>query len=121
MKISEMTNEQASETLIRITAPIGNICEDEEAMKLFEEYKSMSEAPFWTTIGKLIPKVVAYMFKKHKDDLYEFISAITFKTKEEVANMNFVETINVVRNSYDEVLATFFPSAGKQVKKEEQK
>lgn len=119
MKISEMTNEQATESLIRIADPIGNICEDEQAINLIDEYKKMSDVPFVKAIGKLIPKFITYLVKGHKDDLYEIVGALTFQTKEQVSKMNFVETINIVRNSWDEVLASFFPSAVKPEKKAE--
>ena len=116
MKISEMTNEQATEALIRISEPLGNICEDEQAVKLIDEYKKMGDVPFINAVGKLIPKFITYMLKGHKDDLYEIVGALTFKTKEDVAKMNFVETVDAIRNSYDEVLVSFFSSSGNQTK-----
>ena len=117
MKISEMTNEQAAEALIRISTPFGNICEDETAIKMIEEYKEMSQKPMIQTIGKLLPQIIAYVFKTHKDDLYEIVGALTFKTKAAVSKMNFVETIKVLRESYDEVLSSFFTSSAEQMKK----
>ena len=41
MKISEMTNDQAADVLIRLSVPLGNICEDEETIGIIEKYKSM--------------------------------------------------------------------------------
>lgn len=117
MKISEMNNEQAAEALIRLSVPFGNICEDEEAMKMLDEYKAMSTQPFIQTVGKLLPQLIGYAFKKHKDDLYEIVGALTFKKREAVAKMNFVETINVLRESYDEVLKSFFTSSATQTEK----
>ena len=113
MKISEMTNEQAADALIRLSVPFGNICDDEEALKMLDEYKAMGEMPMIQTFGKLLPKFISYALKSHKDDLYEIIGALTFQTKEKVAKMNFVETIRVVRESYDEVLHSFFTSSVK--------
>ena len=119
MKISEMTNDQATETMIRLAVPFGNICEDEEAVKLIDEYRGMSKMPLIQTIGKLLPKLVTYMLKTHKNDLYEIVGALTFCTSEKVAKMNFVETVKVFRDSYDEVLASFFPSSITQMKNSE--
>ena len=121
MKISEMTNDQAADAMIRLAVPFGNICEDEEAVKLIDEYKGMSKMPLIQTIGKMLPKFVAYMLKSHKEDLYEIVGALTFKTADKVAKMNFVETIKVVKDSYDEVLASFFPSSVAQMKSNESK
>lgn len=116
MKISEMTNDQAAEAMIRLAAPFGNICEDEEALKLIDEYKNMSKMPVIQTIGKLLPKLAGYLLKTHKYDLYEIVGALTFNTAEKVAKMNFVQTVNLMRDSYDEVLASFFPSSVQQTK-----
>lgn len=117
MKISEMTNDQAAEAMIRLAVPFGNICEDDEALQLIDEYKSHVDTPFIQTIGKMLPRLAGYMFKTHKADLYEIIGALTFQTAEKVAKMNFAETIKIVRESYDEVLVSFFPSSAMQMKK----
>lgn len=119
MKITEMTNDQAAEAMIRLAVPFGNICEDEEALKLIDEYKGMENTPLIKTIGKLLPKVVAYILKTHKADLYEIVGALTFQTAEKVAKMNFAETVKIVKESYDEVLTSFFTSSVSQMKKAE--
>lgn len=121
MKISDMTNDQAAEALIRLSVPFGNICEDEAAMNMIEEYKNLNKAPLIQTIGKLLPQVISYILKSHKDDLYEIIGSLTFKSKAAVAKMNFVETVKVVRESYDEVLQSFFTSSVKQIKESGEK
>jgi hypothetical protein len=115
MKISEMTNDQAAEAMIRLAVPFGNICEDEEAVKLIEDYKGMGDKPVLYTIGKMLPQLTAYMFKKHKTDLYEIVGALTFTKVSAVAKMNFIETVNILRDSYDEVLKGFFTSSVKQM------
>lgn len=114
MKISEMTNDQAADALIRISEPFGVLCEDEALLEMINDYNAGQDKPFIQTIGKLIPKLVAYLLKSHKGDLYEIVGALTFKTKAEVAGMNFVETVNAVKDSYDEVLKSFFTSSIKK-------
>lgn len=111
MKISEMTNDQAAEAMIRLAVPFGNICEDEEALNLIEQYNSMNDKAVLYTIGRMLPQITAYLFKTHKNDLYEIIGALTFTKASTVANMNFMETIKVLRESYDEVLKGFFTSS----------
>lgn len=115
MKISEMTNDQAAEALIRLSVPFGNICDDEEAIKIIDEYKGMGDIPLISSIGKLMPNIAAYMFKTHKRDLYEIVGALTQKKAEAVAKMNFFETIKILKGSYDEVLQGFFTSSVKQM------
>lgn len=121
MKISDMTNDQAAEAMIRLSVPFGNICDDEEAMKLIEDYKSMSGVPVIKTLGKMMPQLVTYMFKTHKIDLYEIVGALTMKKAEAVAKMNFLETVNVLKESYDEVLKGFFTSSVQQMKETAEK
>ena len=121
MKISEMTNDQAAEAMIRLAVPFGNICEDEEALNLIEQYNSMNDKAVLYTIGRMLPQITAYLFKTHKNDLYEIIGALTFTKASTVANMNFMETIKVLRESYDEVLEGFFTSSVIAMKKSAEK
>ena len=116
MKISEMNNEQATEAIIRLSAPISNICDDEEAVKLFDEIQHMEGIPMIQMIGKMLPKFAQYALAKHKMDFYEIVGALTAKKASEVAKMKFVETIQIVKDSYDEVLAGFFHSSRIAVK-----
>ena len=111
-----MTNDQAAEALIRLTVPFSNICDDEEAMKMIDEYQAMSKQPLLKTIGKMLPQLAAYLFKSHKLDLYEIVGAVTFKKATEVAQMNFLETVKILRESYDEVMKSFFTSSVQQMK-----
>ena len=115
MKISEMTNDQATEALIRLAVPFGNICEDEEAVKMIDQYTKLKRQPLIQVIGKLLPQVSAYLLKTHKNDLYEIVGALTFKPRTAVAKMNFFDTIKVFKDSYDEVLQGFFTSSVQQM------
>ncbi len=108
MKISEMTNDQATEAIIRIATPISNICDNEEMLGLVDELQKMGEMSLFTAIGRLLPKLVTYALKEHKNDLYEIIGALQMKSAEEVGKMNFAETIKAVKDSYDDILAGFF-------------
>lgn len=113
MKISEMTNDQAAKALIRISAPIEALCNDPKLDEILETYKATKEEPFFKSVGALLPKFITYAIRTHKDDLYEIISTLIGKTVEEVANMNIMDTVKVVRESYDEVLQGFFTSSVK--------
>lgn len=117
MKISEMNNEQAAEAMIRLSVPFGNLCEDEKILEVINNYRDMQNVPMIQTIGKLLPELVTYAFKAHRDDLYEIIGALTQQNKEKVAKMNFVASIKVLKESYDDVLRDFFTSSKRQTKK----
>ena len=106
-----MNNEQATEALIRITTPISHIFDDEETAKTFDSFRALGEGTTLQDIGKILPRLVTLLLKTHKYDMYEIIGALTFKSVEDVGKMNFVETINIFRESYDEVLQSFFTSS----------
>ena len=116
MKISEMTNDQAAEALVRLSAPIGNICDDEDITKISTKYHEMEDIENVRALGRLLPELVAYALKKHKADFYEIIGILIGKTTEEVAKMSFAETLKAVKDSYDEVLRDFFISHAKPEK-----
>ena len=117
MKISEMTNDQATEALIRIATPLGTICDDEKMVELIEKYNGVNKGlPAIRAIGQILPDVATYALKEHKNDLYEIVGALTFQTREKVGKMKLFETIKVFKDSYDEVLHNFFTSSVKQIK-----
>lgn len=116
MKISEMTNKQATEAIIRLAEPIGNLCDDEEIAALFKQLGEMQDVPMVTTIGKLLPRFITYAFKKHLNDLYEVVGALTMQSRAQVEKMNVAETIKAMKDSYDDVLASFFTSSSNATK-----
>ena len=108
MKLSEMTNDQATEALIRISGPFESICGDDEVKEALDEISKMGGEPMIKAIGKIIPLITGLLLKKHKRDLYEIISALTMKPVSSVGKMNFKETIEIVQESYDDILRDFF-------------
>ena len=103
MKISEMNNDQACEAIIRISNPISNILNDDNIKPLVEELEKGKQAgesgqPLKFIAG-IIPKLVAFCMKDHKGDLYEIISALTFKPVSKVGQMNFAATVKEIRES----------------------
>lgn len=118
MKISEMTNDQATDTLIRLAVPFGNICEDQETMKLLEDYNKIDDnVPLIRAVGIMLPQITTHLLKKHKEDLYEIIGALTFTSIEKVAKMKVTDTIKTLQESYDEVLRDFFTSSVNRIRK----
>ena len=110
MNISTMTNDQASDAMIRISAALGFICEDEEVKKLMDDFSKSEGATLMQNISAFLPRVTALAFRKHKDSLYEIIGALSQKGREEVGKMNFVESVNLLRENF-QVLLDFFPSS----------
>ena len=116
MKISEMTNDQAAEALIRLSVPFGNICDDEKMVEIITKYTEAKKEPFIRAIGRILPDAIAYALKQHRTDLYEIVGALTGKTVSQVSKMKLMETVQVFKESYDEVLHGFFASSVKQIK-----
>jgi hypothetical protein len=120
MKISEMDNEQAANALIRIATPLGNICDDEQITGIITRYQEMEETPIIKVIAKFMPEIVSVAFKKHKNDLFEIVGALTLQSADKVSKMNFLQTINVIKDAInDEDMKGFFTSFKGQRKKRE--
>lgn len=113
MKISEMTTEQAAETLVRLSAPIGNICDDENLVGIIKKFHE-SKTENIRAVGRLLPEVLGFALQTHKRDVYEIVGTLIGKTCDEVAKMPFAALLKEVRNSYDEVFKDFFISSIKQ-------
>lgn len=116
MKISEMTNEQAADALIRLSVPFGNICDDEKMVEIITKYTEAKKEPFIRAIGRILPEAAGYALNEHRNDLYEIVGALTGKTIQQVSKMKLMDTIQVFKESYDEILHGFFASSVKQIK-----
>ena len=117
MKISEMTNDQATEAMVRISAAFGFLCEDEEMVGMIDELQKLGNTPIVQAIPKVLPKFASLAFRKHKNSLYEIIGALCMKSAKEVGKMNFKQTIELVKESYDDILRDFFTSPVLSAKK----
>jgi hypothetical protein len=76
----------------------------------------MKNTPAIQGIGRILPEFATYAFKEHKNDLYEIVGALTDQTAEKVAKMKFVDTLKVLKESYDDTLKDFFTSSIQQIK-----
>lgn len=111
MKISDMTLDQATEAMIRISEPIANLCDNDEIVGMLNQYATYGSLPRIKTIGKMLPQLVTYALKTHKQDVYEIIAALEMKPVSAVGKMNFKQTLDTIKNSYDEILRDFFTSS----------
>lgn len=122
MKLSEMTNDQAIDTLVRLSVPMGNLCDDEQIADMIKRYQAIENIPVINVIGKFLPEIAACAFKKHKGDVLEIVGALTFQTKEKAGKMKFIETLKVLKEAIsDEDLRDFFTSFKGQIKGTEPK
>lgn len=108
MKISEMTNDQATDAMIRIAGPFESICNDDELIESLEKISKAGDMPMVKALGLIIPSIVTLGVKKHKRDLYEIVAALTMTPITKVGQMNFKETVQALQDSYDSILRDFF-------------
>ena len=111
MKLSEMTNDKATEALIELSIPIGNICDSDEVTNLIEEYKKIKDVTVIQAVGKMLPKMLTLLLRTHRDDIYQIIGILNGCPASKIAKMTFGETMKLVRDSYDEVIHGFFTSS----------
>lgn len=116
MKLSEMSLDQARVAMIRLAEPFGHICDDEDMVKMLDELKNYWRLPVVVTVGKIIPKLVTLCFNKHYDDLMEVLSVLSETPSEKVKQMKFTEAVKVIRENYDDLASTFFPSSASATK-----
>ena len=110
MKISEMTNDQATEALIRLSAPFENICNDPDLLEVLDKIGKMGQEPIIKVIGTLIPSFASIGLRKHKTDLYEIVGALTMTPVSKVGQANFKDTVKALQDSYDDIIRDFFTS-----------
>lgn len=108
MKISEMSWEQGCEATLRIAAPISNICDDENLADALKEFMGRRSLPNIMSYGKLLPTLVSLALKDHRSDMEEIIEVLLGIPKAKIKEHGFVEIINGLQDSWDEVLRDFF-------------
>ena len=113
MKISMMTNDQAADAMIKIAPPVANLMDDEETKKLLESLtQTTQEEGGVAYFGKVLPQVVSFCMKNHKEDVFAIVGALMNKPASAVGKLNFLETVKEIRESVDEDLIGFFKSSG---------
>jgi hypothetical protein len=108
MKISEMTNKQAKQCMIRLCGPFSSICDDEKALAILDKIEKRENEPVFKALGRVIPELVTFLLKDHENDLNQIIGALLLIPTAKVDELNFLETVHALQDSYDEILAGFF-------------
>lgn len=116
MKLSEMTNDQACEAIIKLTQPVANITDDEAFDPILKELASYAGKPVngLKILSAMLPKVVPLLLRSHKKDVYVIISVLSGKSEAEIGQMKMTETITILKESIDEDLIGFFRSSVRQ-------
>ena len=112
MKISQMTNDQAADAMIKLAQPMSNLLEDEATVGLLKEMEKGDSKGGIAFFGRMLPKIVAFAMKDHKEDVYAIVAALTMKPVAEVGSLNFMETVKEMKESIDDEFIGFFTSSG---------
>lgn len=120
MKISRMTTDQAADALCRIAPPFTRMLQDKETVPALQQLmdSAQDEKPVESLTAVLL-KVVPYLLKDHKNDVYEIIGALTGKTEQQIGKQNILKTVQDIKDSLDQDLIDFFRSSGGQTKTSE--
>lgn len=116
MKISEMNTDQLSDALVELTDPISNIAKDEELNKALNELSEKRQKkeitmPFQEGLS-IIKAFVPALLKRHRQEVYAVLAALTGKSAAEIAGQNGFKTILEARHVIDKELIDFFKSSG---------
>ena len=113
MKISEMNNEQAADAMIKLAEPISHLMEDEATMNLLREMQNGQKGEGGVAyFGRMLPKIVPFLMKDHKNDVFAIVAALTLRPVSAVGKMNFMQTVREIRESIDEDFLGFFTQSG---------
>ena len=110
MTIYEMTNDQASDAMIRISAALCFVLEDKEVMDVIKEAQEIRDKTILEGVTMILPKVTALVFRKHRDSLYEIVGALSQQDRKAVGKMGFRETVELLKENWG-TLKDFFPSS----------
>lgn len=110
MNINEMNLDQASDAMLRISNVLGFVLEDKEVTDLLDEIGQSNSESIMKWIPKYLPKIAKIVLRKHRDSMYEIISALSGESKEQVGKMNFGQVVALLRENW-ETLTGFFTSA----------
>lgn len=120
MKISQMTTDQAADALCRIAPPFTRMLQDKETVPAIQQmFDSLQDEKPVESITAVLLKVVPYLLKDHKCDVYEIIGALTGKTQQQIGKQNILKTVQDIKDSLDQELVDFFRSSGGQTETSE--
>ena len=121
MRISEMTTDQAMDTLCEITPHISDIITDEklvsEIKKKMKKEESTTKADIIRFAVEKVSGLVPMIFKKRRDSVYAIVAAINQTDIDTVRHQNIIKTMIEIREiAKDDDLVAFVKSCLKTEK-----
>lgn len=111
MRIDEMTLDQATDAMTRISAALAFVCEDEDVQGLINDLSEGETGSWIAWIPKYLPRITALVFRKHRDSFYEIIGALAQqKDPKAIGKMNSKEAMGLLKENWS-ALSDFFTSS----------
>lgn len=113
MKLSELSTDKLADCLCDLTEPVSNIMQDEEIVNKFKDISADHKkgTPMIEIGGKALSQMIPLCLKKHRENVYKILSALSGKTIEEIGSQNGLLTIKEIKDCYDKDLVNFFKSS----------
>lgn len=113
MKLSEMTTKQAEDALCEIVDPIERLMDDEELLESAAAIdRAMPNASMAVKKTKWAMKLVPLLLRKHRDDTYAVVRAMTGKTQQELESEKLMDFISDVAGFVDKEFLDFLAQYG---------
>ena len=116
MKISEMSTDKVLDVLCEITPAINSIITDDELLSQLKSVVSQDDKELTTAqlIARGVEKVnaiIPILLKKHKEDAFSILAALSEKTCDEIAKQKSLVTLKQIKEiAQDKELIDFFKS-----------
>lgn len=111
--LKNFTGDQMAEALCLIAEPIEHITQDDEAVDALK--KVAEERKKGGVMGKLAglayARFVPLLLKKHKNDTYAILSALSGESVESIANGNALALFKVLKEAFTPNVVHFFTSS----------
>ena len=115
MNIADMSVEQAGETMIRVSSVLAFICDDKEVQDFIGGISASKDENAVVIVQKYLPQLTNILFKRHKDSMYELISALAGIPKNDVTKMKFKDAIGVLKENWSVLKDFFTPSKAEKI------
>lgn len=111
MKITELPTDKFADVLCDIVPAFTAISEDDEVAAALGEVYASTGAGAMVTIGLVVRKLLPLLCKKHRQETYEIIAAVSGKTVAQVAAQGIRETATDIKDLLNTDLMDFFTDA----------
>lgn len=119
MKLSELSTDQALDTLCELTPYISNIASDSAVLeavgKVFTPAEGMNYYGNALLLAERMGEVIPALLKTHRPDVYGILAVLNQKSRAEISAQPIGDTIRQLKEVFrDEELLSFFKSSERQ-------